>query len=149
MVITCALRRAHRYKTVADWEPTDKRPLERLPHAAIMTSDTVASTGRRIYTDTHARFKRYKVVPDWVEDRRIDKPFPSTRMHSSGMRTVRSSSRLSRGVSASEHAGIPSPLGADTPRTIHPLETCCKTCWDTTCNACWDTTPRGHTPVKT
>ena len=23
----------------------------------------------------------------------------------------------------------------------HPLETCCKACWDTTCNTCWDTTP--------
>ena len=23
----------------------------------------------------------------------------------------------------------------------HPLETCCKACWDTTCNACWDSTP--------
>ena len=69
-----------------------------------------------------------------------------TRMHSSGMRTVRSSSRLSRGVSASVHAGIPAPQeqtlpnpGADTPReqtlpdqTPPPLETCCKACWDST-----------------
>ena len=23
----------------------------------------------------------------------------------------------------------------------HPLETCCKECWDTSCNACWDTHP--------
>ena len=34
----------------------------------------------------------------------------------------------------------------------HPLETCCKACWDTTCNACWDTTPPSEDkqiPVKT
>ena len=37
-----------------------------------------------------------------------------------------------------------SPLG-DRPGNLqgmlgyHPLETCCKACWDTTCNACWDT----------
>ena len=24
----------------------------------------------------------------------------------------------------------------------HPLETCCKACWDTTCNACWDSNPQ-------
>ena len=56
-------------------------------------------------------------------------------MHSSGMRTVRSSSRLSRGVCLSACWDTPpraDPPGPGTPR--------CKACWDTTCNACWDST---------
>ena len=44
-------------------------------------------------------------------------------MHSSGMRTVRSSSRLSRVGSASVHAGIPAPPQEQTPPwTRHPRE---------------------------
>ena len=46
-----------------------------------------------------------------------------TRMHSSRMHTVRSSSRLSRGGSASVHAGIPKPPGTNhPPRSRTPLE---------------------------
>ena len=84
-----------------------------------------------------------------------------TRMHSSGMRTIRSSSHLSRGVCLSA-CWDTTPLGADTPEADTPkadtpadqapprlgtlpgadtpLETCCKACWNTTCNACWDST---------
>ena len=60
---------------------------------------------------------------------------------------------VSPGGSASVHAGIPAPPGADTPPTRHPsppdqapweqtpLRETCKACWDTACNACWDSTP--------
>ena len=41
-------------------------------------------------------------------------------MHSSRMRTARSSSRISRGGSASVHPGIPTPLTAGTPRSRPP-----------------------------
>ena len=87
----------------------------------------------------------------------------NTRMHSSRMRTTRSSESVClsacwvippRGVGLetpsgqtpqlppwvwawrpARHAGIPpSP----------PPETCCKACWDTTCNAFWDT----YTPCE-
>ena len=45
-----------------------------------------------------------------------------TRMHSSGIRTVRSSSRLSQGAgSASVHAGIPAPSWEQTPLEQTPL----------------------------
>ena len=45
----------------------------------------------------------------------------------------------------SRHPPDQTPPGADTPlQSRHPLETCCKACWDTTCNACWDT----HPPVN-
>ena len=81
-------------------------------------------------------------------------------MDSSGIRSV--CSHLSQGRSASVHAGIPAPQerspGTDPPEQTpwsrppradtplhagiaHPLETCCKACWDTTCKAYWDTTP--------
>ena len=62
-----------------------------------------------------------------------------TRMHSSRMRTARSSS-CPRGVSTRHPPGADS-LEADPPGSRHPPETCCKACWDTTCNACWDSTP--------
>ena len=91
-----------------------------------------------------------------------------TRMHSSKMRTTRSSSRqlcVCGGGSASVHAGIHPPgVGLETPplgvglETPHPppnpsssslgvgLETC-KACLDTppppeTFKVCWDTTPK-------
>ena len=78
-----------------------------------------------------------------------------TRMHSSRMRTVRSSSHPGGSPPGTPPGADPPmsrlPLGADphpTPRSRPPspgagtsLETCCKACWDTTCNACWDTTP--------
>ena len=75
-----------------------------------------------------------------------------TRMHSSRMRTDRSSSRLGVYLSACWDTH-PSGCGpGDTPPAIPlnfplgvGLETC-KACWDTTpqescCNACWDTPP--------
>ena len=82
-----------------------------------------------------------------------------TRMHSSGMRTTRSSSHPRglhqappRADPPARHAGIPPAMHtgiAHTParhagippamhaRIPHPN----KACWDTTCNACWDSTP--------
>ena len=76
-------------------------------------------------------------------------------MHSSGMRTIHSSSCLFLGGLPQFMLGY-QPPGADNPleqtplpevytppRPGTPLETCCKACWDTTCNACWDST---HTP---
>ena len=74
------------------------------------------------------------------------------RMHSSRMRTARSSSH---------GGGLPQRMLGYTPRVWvwRPLpwvwawkptrhaglpptpENCCKACWDTTCNACWDTNP--------
>ena len=84
----------------------------------------------------------------------ISKTHFTTRIHSSGMHTVRSSSHLSRGTGipacteadpppdqAPHPEQTPPPLGADTPGPGTPRETCCKACWDTTCNACWDTKP--------
>ena len=98
----------------------------------------------------------------------------NTRMHSSGMRTICSSSRLSWGglpqcmlgyqppgrrpPDQAPGPGTPrtpppeqTPLIAHTPETRHPPETCCKACRDTTCKACWDTTPNldKNTPVTT
>ena len=43
-----------------------------------------------------------------------------TRMHSSRIRTVRSSSHFCRGVSASVHAGIPIPPGSRQPPLLGP-----------------------------
>ena len=82
-----------------------------------------------------------------------------TRMHSSGMLTVRSSSRLSGGglpqcmlgyppggrPPQSRHPQDQAPLWEQAPQRSRPSrsrppETCCKACWDTTCNACWDST---------
>ena len=76
-----------------------------------------------------------------------------TRMHSSRMRTARSSSRDGGEVSTSPRAGTPPPtrspstsplgVGLETGKACWdttPMETCCKACWDTTCNACWDST---------
>ena len=56
-----------------------------------------------------------------------------TRMHSSRMHTVRSSSHLSQGGSASVHAGIPTPRDQAPPRTKPP-------------NHPQDQTPRTRTP---
>ena len=73
----------------------------------------------------------------------------ATRVHSSGMRTVCSSSCLSRGGGLSQcmlgyqPPREQTPLEQAPPGPGTPLETCCKTCRDTTCNACWDSTPPG------
>ena len=81
-------------------------------------------------------------------------------MHSSGMCTVRNSSRLISGAAGGSlppRAGTPprrhppeqAPPGAGILQSGHPLEQTpqeqvtplCKACWDMTCNACWDSTP--------
>ena len=78
-----------------------------------------------------------------------------TRMHSSRMRTARSSS-CPGGLSTRHPLGSRPPTPKSRPPrpsnpspTRHPpaarhagiAPSCCKACWDTTCNACWDSTP--------
>ena len=80
-----------------------------------------------------------------------------TRMHSSRMRTARSSGRPGGGLSTRQPPRSRPPAldtcckacwdttcNACWDSTLPPMETCCKACWDTTCNACWDSNPPGQ-----
>ena len=70
-----------------------------------------------------------------------------TSMHSSRIRTVRSSSfagGLLQGPPRAEPPGSRPPQTRHLPAARHAgiaHPPCCKACWDTTCNACWDSTP--------
>ena len=94
----------------------------------------------------------------WARECKIKRIFfilKWTRMHSSRMRTARSSSRLLWGCLPQCMLGYPPECGPGDPLGVglrpprpgpstSPLGVgleICKACWDTTCNACWDTIP--------